>query len=66
MKSKGMNVDFDEIQRNIIARDITDENRDISPLRRADDAVILDNTRMTVEEQMNWVLKIIEKKINGS
>jgi cytidylate kinase len=66
MQSKGIDVNYDEIERNIIARDITDENRDISPLRRADDAVILDNSRMSVGEQMNWVQKIIEKKINGS
>ena len=66
MKGKGIDVNYDEIERNIMARDITDENRDISPLRRADDAVILDNSRMTVEEQMTWVMNIIEKKINGS
>jgi cytidylate kinase len=64
--NKGVNVDFEEIRKNIVARDITDENRDISPLRRADDAIVLDNTRMTVEEQMTWVRQIIEKKINGS
>jgi cytidylate kinase len=66
MKGKGIDVNYEEIERNIIARDITDENRDISPLRRADDALILDNTRMTIKEQMEWVLDIIEKKINGS
>ncbi|MCX6334183.1 MAG: (d)CMP kinase [Bacteroidia bacterium] len=66
MKNKGIDVDFEEIRRNIIARDITDENRDISPLRRADDAIILDNSKMTVQEQMIWVHSIIEKKINGS
>jgi len=64
--NKGVNVDFEEIRENIIARDITDENRDISPLRRADDAIVLDNSRMTVEEQMMWVHQIIEKKINVS
>ena len=66
LKNKGVEIDFEEIRRNIVARDITDENRDISPLRRADDAVVLDNTRMTVAEQMTWVRNIIEKKINGS
>jgi cytidylate kinase len=66
LRSKGVKVDQEEIRSNIVARDITDENRDISPLRRADDAVILDNSRMTVEEQMEWVRQIIEKKINGS
>ena len=66
MQGKGINLDFEEIRKNIIARDITDENRDISPLRRADDAIVLDNTRMSVSEQMKWVLEIIEKKIHGS
>lgn len=66
LKNKGIEVDFEEIKRNIIARDIADENRDISPLRRADDAIILDNSRMTVGEQMGWVHQIIENKLNGS
>jgi cytidylate kinase len=64
--NKGVSVNLEEIRRNIVARDITDENRDISPLRRADDAVVLDNSRMTVEEQMKWVHRLIEKKIHGS
>jgi CMP/dCMP kinase len=64
LKGRGINVDPKEIKRTIIARDIADENRDISPLRRADDAIILDNSRMTVEEQMLWIRKIIENKRN--
>jgi cytidylate kinase len=64
LKAKNMEVDFEEVRKNIIARDITDENRDISPLRRADDAIILDNSRMTVEEQMEWVRKIIRNKLD--
>jgi cytidylate kinase len=63
---KGISVKLEEIRRNIVARDITDENRDISPLIKAEDAVLLDNTRMTVEEQMEWVRRLIEAKINGS
>ncbi len=66
LREKGLSVNFNEIRQNIIVRDITDENRDISPLRKADDAVVLDNSRMTVDEQMQWVREIIEKKINGS
>jgi cytidylate kinase len=66
LKAKGLRVDFDEIRKNIISRDITDENRDISPLRRAEDAIVLDNSRMTVDEQMTWVFRIIDEKINGS
>ncbi|HEY5469251.1 MAG TPA: (d)CMP kinase [Bacteroidales bacterium] len=64
LREKGIVIDFEEIKRNLIARDIADENRDISPLRRADDAIILDNSRMSVEEQMLWIKSIIQKKIN--
>lgn len=63
---KGEKVDFEEVKRNIIARDIADENRDISPLRRAEDAIVLDNTRMTVAQQMQWANEIIGKKLHGS
>ncbi len=66
LRGKGVKVNLEEIRRNIVARDITDENRDISPLRRADDAIVLDNSRMTVEEQMDWIHQTIEKKLNGS
>lgn len=59
---RGIVIDFEEIKRNIIARDIADENRDISPLKRADDAIILDNSRMSVDEQMSWIRQIIQKK----
>jgi len=62
--SKGLKVNFDEVRKNIIARDLTDENRDISPLLRAADAILLDNSRMTIEEQMVWVQTLIEEKLN--
>ncbi len=65
LNAKGLPVDFEEIRRGIIARDIADENRDISPLRRAEDAIVLDNSRMSVEAQMNWIRDIIDKKINA-
>lgn len=65
LKAKGTIIDFEEIKRNIIARDIADENRDISPLRRADDAILLDNSRMSVDQQMDWVKQIIQKKRDG-
>lgn len=64
LRDKNIEADFEEIKRNIIARDIADENRDISPLRRADNAIVLDNSRMTVVEQMDWVREIIKGKIH--
>ena len=66
LKERGIVIDFEEIKRTIIARDIADENRDISPLKRADDAIVLDNSKMTVEEQMVWVNQIIENKKDDS
>ena len=65
-KAKGIDVDFEEIRNGIIARDIADENRDISPLRKAEDAITLDNSRMSVEAQMSWIKEIIEKKLHES
>jgi len=64
LRGRNIDVDLEEVRMNIISRDIADENRDISPLRRADDAIVLDNSRMTVEQQMDWVMKIIRQKIN--
>ncbi len=66
LRAKGLDVGLEEIKNNIISRDIADENRDISPLRRADDAIVLDNSRMTVEDQMVWINSIIEKKRHDS
>ena len=64
--TRGIAADFEAVKNGIIARDITDENRDISPLRRADDAIVLDNSRMSVQQQMAWFKGIIEKKRNGN
>lgn len=52
--AKGDGVSFDEVLDNVISRDKADMSRAISPLRKADDAVVLDNSHMTVEEQMEW------------
>jgi len=54
---KGMQVDFDDVIRNIKMRDHEDETRQVSPLRKAADAVILDNSSMTIDEQMDWFRK---------
>ncbi len=57
---KGQRVSFTEIEKNILTRDRIDEGRKISPLKRAHDALLLDNSHITVKEQMVWVMKIIE------
>jgi len=55
LKANGEDVDINEVEANIRQRDHIDENREVSPLRKASDAYILDNSHMTVEEQMVWV-----------
>lgn len=66
LKDKGLDVDLDSIRQRIIERDHTDETRDISPLKKADDAIVLDNSNMSVDEQMEWISGIMEKKLNES
>lgn len=55
---KGSHVTFEEVIANVIHRDHIDETRAESPLRRASDAHLLDNSHMTVEEQDNWILNL--------
>ncbi len=57
-------VNFDEILANIEERDHLDQTRDISPLRKAEDAIILDNSYMTIDEQMIWVESLVVEKTN--
>lgn len=49
-------ADFNEILENIKQRDYIDQNRDVSPLQQAEDALILDNSNMTIEEQQQWLI----------
>ena len=63
MIAKNEKVDFQEILKNITDRDRFDETRDESPLRRAEDAIVLDNSHMTREEQFEWILGKVEEKI---
>lgn len=56
LKAKGMAADFDDILKNVQERDYLDSHREISPLRKADDAIELDNSFMTIDEQNEWLL----------
>lgn len=56
LKAKGMPADFDDILKNVEERDYLDSHREVSPLRKADDAIELDNSNMTIAEQKQWLL----------
>ncbi len=62
LSAKGDKVSFEEIEENIISRDNADISREVSPLRQAHDAIVLDNSTMSVEEQMEWFMDIFEKQ----
>ena len=55
--SKGEAADYDEVLKNVIERDYIDSHREVSPLRKADDAIELDNSEMTIPEQNEWLLQ---------
>ena len=57
LKGKGMEADYDEILRNVQERDYIDSHREVSPLRQADDAILLDNSNMTIAKQKEWLLQ---------
>lgn len=56
LKEKGMPADFDEILKNVEERDYIDSHREVSPLRQAPDALLLDNSEMTIPEQNTWLM----------
>ena len=55
--ARGDSANFDEILENVQQRDHIDQTREVSPLRRADDALLLDNSFMTREEQEQWLIE---------
>ena len=64
LKEKGMPADFDDILKNVEERDYIDSHREVSPLRKADDALELDNSNMTIPEQKQWLLDRFNERIN--
>jgi len=61
LKGKGIDSDFEAVKKNIEKRDHIDSNRKISPLKKAADAIVLDNSNMTVPEQMEWFEELLSK-----
>lgn len=62
LKAKGMPADLQDILKNVQERDYIDSHREVSPLRKADDAVELDNSNMTIAEQKQWLRNIFEER----
>ena len=63
LQAKGMPADYEDILRNVQERDYIDSHREVSPLRQAADAVVLDNSYMTIPEQNEWLMAQYEKAV---
>ena len=63
LKAKGMEADYEDILRNVQERDFIDSHREVSPLRKADDAIGLDNSDMTIAQQKEWLLRQYRKAV---
>ena len=61
LQQKGMPADYADILKNVQERDYIDSHREVSPLRQADDALLLDNSHMTIDEQNKWLMEQFEK-----
>ena len=66
LRAKGQEASYEEILANVKERDHIDMNREVSPLRQAADAILLDNSQLTIEEQKLWLQEQYQKAINGS
>ena len=60
LKSKGFDVDLQEIEKDIALRDKLDSEREMAPLKKADDAILLDTTGMTIEEVVQKIISLCE------
>ena len=61
MVEKGETPDYDDILKNVKERDYIDSHREISPLKQADDAIVLDNSNLTLQEQDKWLMEQFSK-----
>ena len=64
LKAKGMEADYAEILRNVQERDYIDSHREVAPLRQAEDALLLDNSQMTIAEQNEWLYERFLERTN--
>ena len=63
LKEKGQQADFNEILENVESRDYIDQHREVSPLKQADDAILLDNSHMSIAEQKQWLMDKFQEVI---
>ena len=65
LKAKGQETGFEEILENVKQRDHIDQTREVSPLKKADDALLLDNSHLTIAEPKEWLMAEYQKAIKA-
>ena len=65
LQAKGMPADYEDILKNVQERDYIDSHREESPLRQAEDALLLDNSNMTIPEQKAWLLERFRERVSA-
>lgn len=64
LQQKGMPADYAEILKNVQERDYIDSHREVSPLKQAEDALLLDNSQMTIPQQQEWLMERVRERLN--
>ena len=62
MRAKGDQVKIEDVLKNLQERDYIDSHREVSPLTQAEDAIVLDNSDMTMDDQMVWLRKVVSER----
>lgn len=62
MRAKGQDPDFESVKKNLLERDYIDSHRETSPLKMSPDAILLDNSEMTFDDQMKWIRKVVQER----
>lgn len=65
LKAKGMPAEYEDILKNVQERDYIDSHREVSPLRQAEDALLLDNSDMTIPEQKEWLMQRFRERVQA-
>ncbi len=63
LQDNGKDVTFDDVLENVLERDRIDSERAVAPLKQADDAVVIDNSNLTMEEQYQFMLNLAKKRM---
>ena len=63
---KGTQVSYEEVEANVRQRDYIDEHREVSPLVRTPDAILIDNSQMTIDDEVRFMVEKIKEKLNVS